>query len=150
MFFFPWHLISFLLIIRSSGDGGWHTECWYQGKEGGMPVGGEKSLERGRGQLSLVPVSFFQKLCQGPRTFDFLPLGFGGITSDNQHTSQKRLISYCQSLNRRILFVISPEWLLRPWWIFKPFLLESTWHFPNPFTISTCHGSWEISETKGC
>lgn len=112
---------------------------------------GKVSGERERGQPSLVPVSSFQNLTRVPEPLISFLLdlwGGGEITSDNQDPSQKRLISHPWSLNRRILSVISPEWLLCPWWIFKPFLLESTGQFPNPFTISTCHGSWEISEMK--
>lgn len=88
---------------------------------------GKVSWERER-PTQPSPCLILPEALKGPRTFYFLPVGFvrrRRDTSDNQHPSQKRLISHRQSLNRRILSVISPEWLLWPWWIFKPFLLRA-------------------------
>lgn len=83
------------------------------------------------------------------RALDFLCIWFGVIISDKQSPGQKRLISPLilkQAQTFHLPSLLNSSSGLDEF--SNHFYSRAQGHSPNPFTISTCHGSWEISEIQ--
>lgn len=122
-----------------------------QGMEGGTPESREKFSQRVRGPPSPAPVSSTLKPCKGLRPLDFLCvwLKWSSLTNRAQVRRGSFLLSDPQT-GSNTPSVINPEWLLWPWWIFKPFLFESTGTFSSPF--NNIYLSWILRDfwNTGC